>query len=616
MFLACLTLPLFILTPPLIRAELPKDGQQFVAAHRFQELEDYASQCRAEKLEATRAEQPSLKKFYNTLVLLPKQKDDTRHLEFLNHLESWKEAFPYSITPRVTLFSFYISFAWKARGGGWAREVTEEGWKVFRERLARARTIFEDADRLQTKDPELYARAITLAMGQSWPRKKMESVYEKGITLFPHYFPLHVAKRYYLAKKWHGDEGDWQIFAQQAADRLGGEAGDSLYARLVLQGADEENDNLFKLRYADIGQLSSSRHSRMFNAFMFGVRIGSWRQGNKPLVDYARVKRGGANLCARLKENWWYRNRLAYVACLGNDRELALPLMCAIAYKPDEDTWDNGGKNCWEKWLAWADDRGHIARGRNLEKQGKWDEAEKCYASLPTPADENRFLDLSRYRHGMVLERQGLFAEAETAYLAISEKWRSRNFILKNFHFTFARADKLTDYMIAERGQRTPETTPPEKKYNLMLDYLLLRDFDQSKSFGAAFNKERPWNLGGYATLYAIALHQGDAAAIEDLRNRTLAIKTNRKAYLYAQSLMKGEKSWNGPTPELDPKDLYFRQSVFMIALDYQYQKKPDLRDAILKYALDQLPADTIYFPNQETQQLASLLYGGLRFTP
>ncbi len=38
---------------------------------------------------------------------------------------------------------FLVDYAWVARGSGWASTVTEEGWDLFHERLARAKTVLE-----------------------------------------------------------------------------------------------------------------------------------------------------------------------------------------------------------------------------------------------------------------------------------------------------------------------------------------------------------------------------------------------------------------------------------------------------------------------------------------
>jgi hypothetical protein len=49
---------------------------------------------------------------------------------------------------------------WVARGGGYAHTVTPEGWQLFCERIARARQILEQADRLEHNDADLYVQLI------------------------------------------------------------------------------------------------------------------------------------------------------------------------------------------------------------------------------------------------------------------------------------------------------------------------------------------------------------------------------------------------------------------------------------------------------------------------
>ena len=48
----------------------------------------------------------------------------------------WEAAFPESPIRPVAEPSAWIDYAWQARGSGWARTVTDEGWQRFAERLA------------------------------------------------------------------------------------------------------------------------------------------------------------------------------------------------------------------------------------------------------------------------------------------------------------------------------------------------------------------------------------------------------------------------------------------------------------------------------------------------
>jgi tetratricopeptide (TPR) repeat protein len=60
---------------------------------------------------------------------------------------------------------YHIAEAWKARGGGWASEVTEQGWKGFGNNLELARKNLSDAYESHPEFPESAARMVTVIMG-------------------------------------------------------------------------------------------------------------------------------------------------------------------------------------------------------------------------------------------------------------------------------------------------------------------------------------------------------------------------------------------------------------------------------------------------------------------
>jgi uncharacterized protein DUF4034 len=53
----------------------------------------------------------------------------------LTKLKKWCAQKPDSITARVALAETYSHYAWKARGKAYANKVTDEGWRLFEERL-------------------------------------------------------------------------------------------------------------------------------------------------------------------------------------------------------------------------------------------------------------------------------------------------------------------------------------------------------------------------------------------------------------------------------------------------------------------------------------------------
>src|SRR5688572_9448763 len=60
---------------------------------------------------------------------------------------------------------YHIKAAWALRGGGWAQDVTEEGWRGFNSNLKQARDCLLKAHELHPEYPEAASRMITVAMG-------------------------------------------------------------------------------------------------------------------------------------------------------------------------------------------------------------------------------------------------------------------------------------------------------------------------------------------------------------------------------------------------------------------------------------------------------------------
>jgi len=53
-------------------------------------------------------------------------------------------ASPESITARVALAKAYVNYAWNARGDGFSDTVSDSGWRLFAQRLAKAKTILRE----------------------------------------------------------------------------------------------------------------------------------------------------------------------------------------------------------------------------------------------------------------------------------------------------------------------------------------------------------------------------------------------------------------------------------------------------------------------------------------
>lgn len=84
-----------------------------------------------------------------------------------------------------------------------------------------AKTLM-DASSLPAKCPEwfLTTQLTARALGQS--KAMQTAIFEKAIAFEPDYQYFYRAQAEMLMPKWEGEEGEMAVFAQQAADRIGG----------------------------------------------------------------------------------------------------------------------------------------------------------------------------------------------------------------------------------------------------------------------------------------------------------------------------------------------------------------------------------------------------------
>jgi hypothetical protein len=157
------------------------------------------------------------------------------HEDWEDHLklaQSWVDATPRSITARVVLARFYIDYAWYARGVDTADSVTNSGWKLFGQRLDKAKATLDEASNLPTKCPEWFLAMQDVALGRGWDRAQAEDLLHRAIAFEPDYYYYYRSFSYYLMPQWNGEDGDAAKFAEQSADRIGGDAGDILYFQI------------------------------------------------------------------------------------------------------------------------------------------------------------------------------------------------------------------------------------------------------------------------------------------------------------------------------------------------------------------------------------------------
>ncbi len=133
-------------------------------------------------------------------------------------LTNWATEKPDSVVPKLLLASFYIKYAWKARGSGYAHEVEENGWELFHSRLKKSKEILDDYKTLNIKCPFAYDVEMVLALGQCWSRDDFKKVYAEARTIYPSINHYQFRKAVYLLPRWHGEEGEWEAELEKEND--------------------------------------------------------------------------------------------------------------------------------------------------------------------------------------------------------------------------------------------------------------------------------------------------------------------------------------------------------------------------------------------------------------
>ncbi|HRE06309.1 MAG TPA: DUF4034 domain-containing protein [Opitutaceae bacterium] len=150
----------------------------------------------------------------------------------LEGIELWKRAFPKSALPWVTESEVWRDYAWEARGGGWASEVTEQGWKLFRERLNKAQLALDTAEQLEPPTPNWYENQMIVSVGLGAPRERLDSLYLGAKRALPESYAADETRSLYLLPRWMGKPGEWERLAKETLKQEGA-SGLETYARIV-----------------------------------------------------------------------------------------------------------------------------------------------------------------------------------------------------------------------------------------------------------------------------------------------------------------------------------------------------------------------------------------------
>jgi hypothetical protein len=255
--------------------------------------------CIADAARSSKARFPGgLWKLHNIYVALDEPEghftDEDWNTRLLS-LKRWIATKPNSITARVALAGAYTSYAWDARGSGTSESVTGSGWRLFNERLEKARAILVENSALTAKCPESYLVMQEIAQGQGINQEP--ALLKHAIAVEPGYYYYYRIHATLLLPKWYGQDGDASKFAAESADRIGGKEGDILYFEIaggLVCPCDEPEFNRMSWARMQKGFAAAEQKygASMTNVNLFALMAAKF---NDSVVGDAAFKRIGDN---------------------------------------------------------------------------------------------------------------------------------------------------------------------------------------------------------------------------------------------------------------------------------------------------------------------------------
>jgi len=110
----------------------------------------------------------------------------------------------------------HLELAWAARGGGWASEVTSEGWAQFAEHLPAAARALEESWAL-APHPDTATEMMSVELGQGEGRARLELWFQRAMQLDPANELACGRKVRYLEPRWYGSERELFEFGWECA---------------------------------------------------------------------------------------------------------------------------------------------------------------------------------------------------------------------------------------------------------------------------------------------------------------------------------------------------------------------------------------------------------------
>lgn len=302
-----------------------KENLELLSNKQYDKLEKIAAALRASK-EKYASGRWKLDSFYLSFNVESRKKTkEATDKEFqtrFQQLNAWAAARPDEVTAKVALAGLYQKYAWFARGGGYANTVSENGWKLMAERNAAALKILKELQANPKKDPRVYYLLLQTAKDENYDKAQYAEIFDESVKLFPDYKTAYYAKVLDLQPRWGGEDGEWERFIKETADKASGIKGDKFYAQMVWA--------VISTRwYSD---------KNIFKEFQ---------------LDYPRIKRGMEALRSSHPDSLEALSAFCSMASQAGDKVTAVKLFTELEGSLDKEIWSSEATfKYWRDWVC------------------------------------------------------------------------------------------------------------------------------------------------------------------------------------------------------------------------------------------------------------------------
>jgi hypothetical protein len=225
----------------------------------------------------------------------------------LSLVAKWRREFPLSDAPDLLENLLFRSWAWQARGSGYAKDVSPQAWSLYAQRIEMAAAALNDAaDKPQTS-PAWYQLAISLGVDQSKSRDQLRKLVDLSVEKYPDYYGPHRQMLRALLPKWGGSYKAIDDYIEHVQEKVPNERRREVYARLYTTLSGLEGDEVD----------------------LFGESIAKW----------PKMKAGYEDMLKRYPNSEWLRNMYAGMACRAKDTQTYRSMMSHLGARALPEAW-------------------------------------------------------------------------------------------------------------------------------------------------------------------------------------------------------------------------------------------------------------------------------------